>query len=118
MAVAGKPGEKRRRRIASTECVPLLIAMLQATPLKASVSTKRMADLVATVIGLQQLSPRAGAGTAAERSTSSDLAPAVVGVQEQAVSGALPRADDASSPLTRPTMSPCESWRASVCAVI
>ena len=50
--VEGKPGEKRRQMIAEAGGVIQLIGMLQATPIKDT--AKRMMDLVADVVGLQQ----------------------------------------------------------------
>ena len=50
--VSGKPGAERRKKILAAGAVKQLITLLQATPIKREVSSKRMWDLIATVIGL------------------------------------------------------------------
>ncbi len=80
--VAGKPGEQRRRAIAAAGGVTRVIAMLQATPLKTT--AKKMWELIAGVIGMDQSAALAAATADAEHPERAAQAPGIIGIQEQA----------------------------------
>ena len=94
--IEGKPGAARRKLILGTSAVGKLITLLQATPLKAGASAKRMWDLIAGVIGLspaaqtmdepQQPQLEAGGGVAGalDGHRKQEQQAETIGVQEQA----------------------------------